>query len=154
MKALQFYGTKDLRMEEVAAPKHCGSNQVVVEVVCCGICGTDLHEYVAGPIFMSNQQIMGHEFSGTVVEVGSEVVVVKCRPGDRVAIQPKVFAATDHYSIRGLGHLSEQEGFVGIDHWPWGVMAEYALLNEANLARLPDSVSDEQEPSSSLPQWL
>ena len=142
VKALRFYGKSDLRVEDVSAPKHCGSQQVVVKVKCCGICGTDLHEYVAGPIFMSDQQILGHEFSGVVVEVGSEVV--QYRSGDRVAIQPKVFAAAAHYSIRGLGHLSEQQGFVGIHHWPWGGMGEYAVLNEVNLAKLPDSVSDEQ----------
>jgi (R,R)-butanediol dehydrogenase / meso-butanediol dehydrogenase / diacetyl reductase len=64
MKALRFYGKSDLRVEDVAAPKDCGSQQVVVKVICCGICGTDLHEYVAGPIFMSNQQILGMNFLG------------------------------------------------------------------------------------------
>lgn len=46
----------------------------------------DVHEYTKGPIFMPKQQILGHEFSGTVAEVGSKLKTY--REGDRVAIQP------------------------------------------------------------------
>jgi (R,R)-butanediol dehydrogenase/meso-butanediol dehydrogenase/diacetyl reductase len=95
-----------------------------------------------GPIFMPSQQILGHEFSGTVVEVGSELK--DYREGERVAIQPLLTPGDDYYSVRGLGHLSEQSGFVGIRNWAWGGMAEYAVLNDYNVFKLPDSVSDEQ----------
>ena len=142
MKALRFYGSKDLRVEETADPKICGPRQVVVRVAWCGICGTDLHEYTTGPIFMPKQQILGHEFSGTVVEVGSELK--NYRKGDRVAIQPLIPPGDDYYSVRGLGHLSEQFAFVGIRSWPWGGMGEYAVLNEYNVSKLPESVSNEQ----------
>jgi len=64
--------------------------------VTCGICGTDLHEYVAGPIVTpvephpltgaQNPQILGHEFAGDVVAVGPGVTRVG--EGDRVAIMP------------------------------------------------------------------
>ena len=142
MKALRFYGSKDLRVEETAAPKSCGPRQVIVKVAWCGICGTDLHEYTTGPIFMPRQQILGHEFSGTVVEVGSELK--NYREGDRVAIQPFMPPGDDYYSVRGLGHLSEQFAFAGIRNWPWGGMGEYAVLNEYNVSKLPESVSNEQ----------
>jgi (R,R)-butanediol dehydrogenase / meso-butanediol dehydrogenase / diacetyl reductase len=84
MRALRFYGSKDLRVEDIGAPKICGPRQVIVKVAWCGICGTDLHEYAKGPIFMPSQQILGHEFSGTVVAAGSELK--DYREGDRVAI--------------------------------------------------------------------
>ena len=142
MKALRFYGRRDLRVEDVAAPKMCGPRQVIVKVGWCGICGTDLHEYVTGPIFMPRLQILGHEFSGRVVEVGSELK--EYREGDRVAIQPIVAPRDDYYSVRGLGHLSERKAFVGIRDWAWGGMGEYAMLNDYNVFKLPDSVSDEQ----------
>jgi (R,R)-butanediol dehydrogenase / meso-butanediol dehydrogenase / diacetyl reductase len=61
-----------------------------------------------------------------------------------VAIQPLVTPGDDYYSVRGLGHLSEQRAFVGIRNWAWGGMAEYAVLNDYNVFKLPDSVSDEQ----------
>jgi len=91
---------------------------------------------------MPRQQILGHEFSGTVVEVGSELK--DYREGDRVAIQPLVPPGDDYYSVRGLGHLSEESGFVGIRNWPWGGMGEYAVLNDYNVCKLTESVSDEQ----------
>jgi (R,R)-butanediol dehydrogenase / meso-butanediol dehydrogenase / diacetyl reductase len=80
--------------------------------------------------------------STTVVEVGSELK--DYREGDRVAIQPLVMPGDDYYSVRGLGHLSEQRAFVGIRNWAWGGMAEYAVLNDYNVVKLPDSLSDEQ----------
>jgi (R,R)-butanediol dehydrogenase / meso-butanediol dehydrogenase / diacetyl reductase len=91
---------------------------------------------------MPREQILGHEFSGTVVEVGSELK--DYRKGDRVAIQPLLRPGDDYYSVRGLGHLSEQSAFVGIRNWPWGGMGEYAVLNDYNVFKLPESVSDEQ----------
>jgi (R,R)-butanediol dehydrogenase / meso-butanediol dehydrogenase / diacetyl reductase len=148
MKALRFYGSKDLRVEETASPKICGPRQVVVKVAWCGICGTDLHEYTAGPIFAPRQQILGHEFSGTVVEVGSELR--DYRQGDRVAIQPILPPGDDYYSLRGLGHLSEQSAFVGIRNWPWGGMGEFALLNDYNVFKLPESVAIYAVDNSSL----
>jgi (R,R)-butanediol dehydrogenase / meso-butanediol dehydrogenase / diacetyl reductase len=91
---------------------------------------------------MPRQQILGHEFSGTVVEAGSELK--EYREGDRVAIQPLVAPGDDYYSVRGLAHLSEPSSFVGIRNWAWGGMGEYAVLNDYNVFKLPDSVSDEQ----------
>ena len=49
MRALRFHAARDLRIEEVAEPPGPGPGEVVVRVVTCGICGTDLHEYIAGP---------------------------------------------------------------------------------------------------------
>src|SRR5258708_18186701 len=108
----------------------------------CIICGMILIEYAKVPIIMPWQQILGYEFSGTVVEVGSELE--DYRVGDRVAIQPLLTPGDDYYSVRGLAHLSEQSGVVGIRNWVWGGMGEYALLNDYNVFKLPDPVSDEQ----------
>lgn len=71
--------------------------EVKLKVEWCGICGSDLHEYTAGPIFIPADQphpltgdkapiVMGHEFSGQVVEVGEGVTTVQV--GDRVAVEP------------------------------------------------------------------
>ncbi len=93
MKAAKWYGKKDIRVEEVPEPGAPKSNEVKIKVAWCGICGSDLHEYVAGPIFIPTEPhpltgakaplILGHEFSGEVVEVGSAVTTLKV--GDKVA---------------------------------------------------------------------
>jgi len=93
MKAAVWHGQKDIRVEEVAVPAPPKADEVQIEVSYCGICGSDLHEYLAGPIFIptephpltghSGKTILGHEFSGKVVAVGSDVTNV--RVGDLVA---------------------------------------------------------------------
>jgi (R,R)-butanediol dehydrogenase / meso-butanediol dehydrogenase / diacetyl reductase len=80
VRALRFHGAKDIRIEEVSGPPDPGVGEVVVRVAACGICGTDLHEYSAGPIVTpvephpltgaQNPQILGHEFAGDVVAIG------------------------------------------------------------------------------------
>ena len=53
MKALRFHGRGDLRIDEVAAPAAPTGDNVTVLVFYCGMCGTDLHEYLAGPVFIT-----------------------------------------------------------------------------------------------------
>ncbi len=57
MRALRFYAAKDLRVEDVPEPVDPGPDQVIVENRFCGICGTDLHEYAYGPIFIPTSRI-------------------------------------------------------------------------------------------------
>lgn len=152
MKAVRFHAAKDIRVEDVPAPSQkLGANDVLIKPLVTGICGTDLHEYIAGPIVTpqtphvytgaTNPQILGHEFSAIVADKGSAVSNVKV--GDRVSIQPLVSPRDDYYGRRGLYHLSEKMGCVGLS-WAWGGMAEYAVVNDYNVAVVPEGVSDIQ----------
>ncbi|HEY8409399.1 MAG TPA: 2,3-butanediol dehydrogenase [Gaiellaceae bacterium] len=151
MRALRFHAARDLRIEELDEPGSPGPSEVVVRVATCGICGTDLHEYVAGPIVTpvephpltgaQNPQILGHEFSGEVVATGSAVTSV--RGGDRVAIMPLAYCGSCAYCRRGLQHLCATMGCVGLSH-AWGGMGALATVAEYQVVRLPDAVSYEQ----------
>jgi (R,R)-butanediol dehydrogenase / meso-butanediol dehydrogenase / diacetyl reductase len=151
MRALRFHSARDLRIEEVDEPAAPGPNEVVVRVATCGICGTDLHEYVAGPIVTpvephpltgaQNPQILGHEFAGDVVATGAGVTSVG--EGDRVAIMPLAYCGTCTYCRRGLQHLCATMGCVGLSH-AWGGMAHLATVAEYQVVRLPDAVSYQQ----------
>ena len=151
MQAVRFYGKEDVRVEDVAEPKSLGDAQVLVRPLTCGICGTDLHEFAGGPIVTPKTphkftgavlpQILGHEFSAEVVDVGRSVTRV--RKGDRVSIQPLVMPLDDYYSRRGLNHLSPSMGCIGLS-WAWGGMGELAVINDYNANALPENVSDEQ----------
>ena len=152
MKAVRFHAAKDIRVEDVPAPsKKLGPNDVLIKPLVTGICGTDLHEYIAGPIVTpqtphvytgaTNPQILGHEFSAVVADKGSAVTNVKS--GDRVSIQPLISPRDDYYGRRGLYHLSEKLGCVGLS-WGWGGMGELAVVNDYNVAVLPNGVSDIQ----------
>lgn len=87
MKTAVFYGPRDIRVEEVEKPK-IEAGEILIKVRACGVCGSDMHTYKLG-IFPEvglpigpGRMILGHEYSGDVVEVGEQVEGVKV--GDRV----------------------------------------------------------------------
>jgi (R,R)-butanediol dehydrogenase / meso-butanediol dehydrogenase / diacetyl reductase len=151
VQALRFHAARDLRVEDVPEPTEPGAGEVVIKVVACGICGTDLHEFVAGPIVTSaephpltgalNPQILGHEFAGDVVAAGAGVTRVA--EGDRVAVMPLAYCGSCSYCRRGLQHLCATMACVGLSH-PWGGMAELAMVADYQVVRLPDGVSYRQ----------
>lgn len=152
MRAALFHAAKDIRVEEVAEPNgDLGPHQVLVEPKWVGICGTDLHEYLAGPIVTPAEphpltgatlpQILGHEFSADVLAVGDAVTNV--RVGDRVSIMPLAYCRECAFCVRGLNQLCTQMGCVGLS-WQWGGLASRAVVDDYQAWRLPDSLSYEQ----------
>ncbi len=151
MKALRFHGRDDLRIDEVAPPTAPTDDDVTVRVSYCGICGTDLHEYLAGPVFIPTEphpatgaaapMILGHEFSAVVEETGPEVSGFGA--GDRMAVLPHLMTKGDYYARRNLGQFSPTVGLVGLS-WHWGGMGEHVVVPEENLVLLPNNVSDQQ----------
>jgi (R,R)-butanediol dehydrogenase/meso-butanediol dehydrogenase/diacetyl reductase len=144
MLAARLHGNRDLRVEQMAEPDAVGPAQVRVEPQWCGICGTDLHEFAHGPLYTPKEnlpQVIGHEFSAIVTELGDGVTNV--RPGDRVAVLPHVFCGTCYYCVRGRQGLCETLRLTGVT-WPWGGLAEQAVVPASQVVRLPDEVSFEQ----------
>ncbi len=159
MKALRFHAAKDLRVEEIAPPPAPGPGEVLLKVAKCGICGSDLHEFLKGPVSIpvtphpssgaAVPQILGHEFSAVVMSVGDGVRLVS--GGDRVAVIPHINQAGDYFTRRHLGHISPATVIVGMTY-PWGGMGQFVLVPEQNVVRLPPGMTDEQgalvEPAS------
>jgi (R,R)-butanediol dehydrogenase/meso-butanediol dehydrogenase/diacetyl reductase len=152
MRAARFHDARDIRVEDIPDPSgELGPGQVLVAPKWCGICGTDLHEYVAGPIVTPAQphpltgatlpQVLGHEFSAEVQAVGSEVTNV--RAGDRVSIMPLAYCGACFYCARGLNHLCTRMGCVGLS-WEWGGFAPLAVVEHYQAWRLPDDLSYQQ----------
>ena len=124
MKAARFHGPGDIRIDDVPEPK-VGPGQVKVDVDWCGICGTDLHEYLEGPIFIPPKGsphpitggevpvVMGHEFAGVVSEVGAGVTNVA--EGDRVAVEPYDVCGECSACKIGRYNICRKLGFVGLD---------------------------------------
>jgi L-iditol 2-dehydrogenase len=141
VKAAVFIGVDRLEVREVDRPKleRAGA---VVRVRACGICGSDIRNLHTGPRADVPNQIMGHEISGDVVEVGNGVRTLAA--GDRVAIAPDVVCGTCYYCSRNLGNLCVSHRMIGT-HWPGG-FAEYLSLPEEVLLhgivhRLADALS-------------
>ena len=152
MKAAIFHGPKDIRLEDVPEPE-IRSGSVKVKVDWCGICGTDLHEYLAGPIFIPPEGsphpitgetlplTLGHEFAGEVIEVGDDSSGVGV--GDQVAIEPVFRCGECAACQRGLPNLCEKLGFYGLMGGGGG-LSEFAVVPSYMLHRLPEGLTTEQ----------
>lgn len=151
MQALRWHGVKDVRVDDIAEPATL-KGKVKIKVKWCGICGSDLHEYAAGPIFIPQNSphslteekapiVMGHEFSGQVVEVGDGVT--KCEEGDRVVVEPIFACGTCTACKQGKYNLCEQLGFLGLAGGGGG-FSEYVTVDEHMVHKIPDTVSFEQ----------
>lgn len=147
MRAAIYHGREDIRVEDQPEPA-VTDTQVKIEVAACGICGSDLHEYAAGPIFIPSDDPhpvsgetlpipMGHEFAGEVVEVGSDVTDFDA--GDAVAVNPILWCGDCRYCEAGKYHLCESNGFVGLAGGGGG-FAEYVTVEETQTVALPDGV--------------
>jgi (R,R)-butanediol dehydrogenase/meso-butanediol dehydrogenase/diacetyl reductase len=149
VRAARFHGKSDIRIDDVDVPSIKERDEVLVEVLWCGICGTDLHEYMVGPIVtpvtphpltgVTLPQTLGHEFSARVVEAGPDVTDVTV--GDRVAIMPAIVCGRCDFCRRGLGHLCVRFACTGLSAETGG-LAQYAVLKEYQVSTLPDTVSD------------
>ena len=148
MRAAVYYGPNKLEVADVPEPNPTPGT-VKVKVGFNGICGTDLHEYYAGPIFipttphpLTGQQLpltMGHEFSGVITEVGEGVTDYAA--GDRVAVMPLYRCGHCGPCRAGTYNICQQIGFHGL--MSDGGMAEYTVVPTDMLHRLPDNVSME-----------
>lgn len=143
MKAAVWYGEKDIRVEEREL-KQMKDNEVTVRVAWTGICGSDLHEYQEGPVFipvgeehpLTGQQApltMGHEFAGIVEKVGQDVTSVKV--GDRVAINPMYTYGNKPEDVDAY------DGFQFVGLGSDGGFASHVNVGEKHIYKLPDSMT-------------
>ncbi|MEV7086181.1 alcohol dehydrogenase catalytic domain-containing protein [Streptomyces sp. NPDC093085] len=149
MKALRWHGAGDLRLEEVPEPPEPRAHEAVLEVSWCGVCGTDLHEFLEGPHMIrpaphpltgvSPPLALGHELSGTVVALGADVPGIAV--GDRVAADPVWRCGVCFWCARGEYHICPRSGSVGLAS-PGG-FAERVTVPVSGLTRLPDAVPDD-----------
>jgi 2-desacetyl-2-hydroxyethyl bacteriochlorophyllide A dehydrogenase len=138
MRAVVFPEPKTISIEQVAdpLPKH---DEVIVEVDACGICGTDLHIY-RNEYMSEFPLIPGHEFGGTIVEAGADVINLTI--GDRVAVDPNLYCGhCDFCRNEQANHCANWEG-VGITRA--GGFAEYVAAPAKACYRVPDLLSDVQ----------
>jgi (R,R)-butanediol dehydrogenase / meso-butanediol dehydrogenase / diacetyl reductase len=151
MKAAIWHGRRDVRIESVPEPPPPPPGQVQVKVAWCGICGTDLHEYEGGPLYIPLERphpltrvqapvIIGHEMSGEVTAVGNGV---ECfAPGDRIAACPIIGCGECRWCRSGSMAQCDRVAFLGTS-WTGGALAERLNLNAYQCYRLGDSISDE-----------
>ncbi|MCD8019775.1 MAG: galactitol-1-phosphate 5-dehydrogenase [Clostridiales bacterium] len=138
MKAGVVHAREDIRYEEIETPK-AGKGQVRIKVKYTGICGSDIPR-VNGDACHFFPNVLGHEFSGTVDEIGDEVSTLQV--GDRVAGVPLVPCMKCEDCQKGNYSLCKHYSFIGSRQF--GSFAEYVVVPEKNVVKFEDQVSFEQ----------
>lgn len=138
MKAGVVHAREDLRYEEIEKPVP-KEDQVLIKVKYTGICGSDVPR-VNGDACHFFPNVLGHEFSGVVEEVGKSVKKIK--PGDRVAGVPLVPCMKCEDCQKGNYSLCKHYSFIGSREF--GSFAEYVVVPENNAVPFEDEVSFEQ----------
>lgn len=137
MQAVVLQEPGVVALEERRAP-HLQTDEVLVEVVFGGICGSDIHGYLGTQPFITYPRVLGHEIVGRVAESRSE----RFKPGDRVAVDP-VFSCGSCYACRvGRSNVCRDVAVFGVHRD--GGFQQLARLPGDNLHLLPDEVSFEK----------
>lgn len=141
MKAAVFYGKNDLRIIEIAKPVP-KDDEVLVKVMACGICGTDVHIFHGdeGAAATPPGTVLGHEFAGVIEAVGSDVRGFAV--GDRVCIDPNKLCNECTYCQSGLAHFCDH--MIGIGTTVNGGFAEYCAVPQSQVYTIANSTTFEQ----------
>ena len=163
MKAVCWYGRKDVRVEQVPDPKILNPRDAIIKVTTTAICGSDLHLYDGYIPTMERGDILGHEFMGEVMEVGAENAALK--PGDRVVVPFTIACGNCFFCQRELWSLCDNSnpnarmaegaygaspsGLFGFSHLLGGYaggQAEFVRVPFADVGpiKVPAGLSDEQ----------
>jgi threonine dehydrogenase-like Zn-dependent dehydrogenase len=163
MRAVCWYGVQDVRVESVPDPRILNPRDAIIEMSLSSICGSDLHLYNGYVPSMLPGDIMGHEFMGRVVEVGSSVGNLQV--GDRVVVPFPISCGECYFCKNEMWSLCDNSnpkawmaegaygfspaGIYGYSHLMGGYaggQAEYVRVPFAYVGpmKVPDDVSDEQ----------
>jgi L-iditol 2-dehydrogenase len=127
-----WHGGADLQIERVPVPP-LGPRDALVEVALCGVCGTDVHILDGEFPMYAPPRVLGHEFSGTVRAIGSEVTTVAV--GDRVAVEPSVPCGACFFCQESLPYMCAQRASFH------GGFGEYTVAPVAALFPIPAGVT-------------
>ena len=139
MKALVYRGPRSLAVEEIDRPGF-HPDEVLLHVDATGICGSDVHGYLGLTGRRIPPMIMGHEFCGTVAEVGAEVSGF--RAGDRAAVVPVLACGSCRFCREGHENLCTDRRLFGVMACN-GSMAEYLNVPARLLHRMPGGMRPE-----------
>lgn len=144
MKALVLEEYNKLVFKDVPDPEIL-SNEVLVKVKACGICGSDVHGLDGSTGRRITPMIMGHEASGIIVKTGDDVKGWKS--GDRVTFDSTVYPLNDWFTLEGKYNLSDNREVLGVSPGTYkraGAFAEYIAIPQHILYKIPENVSFEQ----------
>ena len=141
MKSAVFYEKHKLIVEDIETPKP-GKNEVLIKVMACGICGTDVHIFEGdeGAAATPEGTVLGHEFSGVIEMLGEGVSGYQV--GDKVCVDPNKLCGDCYYCRNGIGHFCEN--MIGIGTTVNGGFSEYCVVPVSQLYKVSDKATFEE----------
>ncbi|RQW63313.1 zinc-dependent alcohol dehydrogenase [Vibrio viridaestus] len=136
MKAARLYGIGDIRIEDIAEDE-LKDNSVRVKVTAAGICGSDLHNFKTGQWLASVPVTPGHEFCGTITDIGSNVENFAI--GDQVVADSRAYCGQCPACEAHQFNHCESLGFVG--EVCNGGFAQFVTIDEKSLIKVPTNVA-------------
>jgi len=130
MRRVKLVEPQKLTIERVEIPKPA-SGEALIKVKACGVCGTDLHAYRGEHPFISCPIVLGHEFSGIMVETGKHVVV-----------EPSLVCGECHNCKTGRYNICENLRVIGCQ--TDGAFAEYIAVPSSKVFPIPDDIPFEE----------
>jgi 2-desacetyl-2-hydroxyethyl bacteriochlorophyllide A dehydrogenase len=138
MKAIEISDTRKINLIDIPEPVISDPQEVIVKIAAVSICGTDIHTFTNTHPFVRPPVVVGHECSGVVTEVGSEVQLVK--PGDRVAVDPVLGCGDCRPCKTGRANACANVKCRGVH--VEGAMQEFFKVRERDVYKVPDSLED------------
>lgn len=141
MNAAVYHGNRTIVIEDIPMPE-IGDNEILVKVMMCGVCGTDIHIFNGdqGAAECTPPVVLGHEFSGIVAKVGKSVTNV--RIGDRVVIDPNNSCGQCDFCKAGVNHYCRN--LVGIGTTVNGGFEEYCAVCATQAYKMPNNLTFEE----------
>ncbi|WP_114384087.1 NAD(P)-dependent alcohol dehydrogenase [Paenibacillus prosopidis] len=143
MKAAVMHNTREIQIEEYPVPQ-IGPDEVLIKVMAVGICGSDLHYYSHGRIgkyVVDKPFILGHECSGDIAAIGSNVQ--RFQVGDRVAVEPGVTCGRCDACKEGRYNLCPDVEFLATPPFD-GAFVQYIKIREDFVFSIPDHLTYEE----------
>ena len=132
MKALVYTGPRRVELQELPQPT-VKPKEALVRIRAAGVCGSDVHGFLGKNKKRVPPLVLGHEFSGEIIQVGKEIS--NFRVGDRVAVYPLVTCGQCRYCKTNRQHICPKRKLYGLDFH--GALAEYVSAPEPCLFRMP-----------------
>ena len=140
MQALQLVAPREMEVRTMPDPPDPGPGEVTVRIRSCGVCGSDMHQYLEASCAgtpASYPMVLGHEPAGEVVSVGKDVEGLA--EGDRVAVEPAVACGKCELCRAGKRNLCLNVIFMGGTQLP-GLLREYATVPVENALKIPSTM--------------
>lgn len=143
MKAAVMHRNREISIDEVPIPD-IGQDEVLIKVIAVGICGSDLHYYTHGRIgkyVVDKPFILGHECSGDIAAIGSNIKGLKV--GTRVAVEPGVTCGTCEHCKEGRYNLCPHVEFLATPPYD-GAFVQYIRVRQDFVYPIPDTLTYEE----------